>query len=317
MDELENSERKLRKTLLVLVGILVVMIFVVYISVFPHVFFRDLAKTAKYFLGDASSTVTVSIANYVPTITSQYLNGGGSITLTDNATKTIHVTATITDYNGCEDLDHATVAVYKIGTPCASSGDNDNDNCYFASVPITCSLSNSYNLDKTFDLYYYADQTAQWKATIIPFDKTPATGLTYDTGAVTVNPLQSLAVSALDYGTLQPGTKSSSPPDHTAIVTNTGNTPIDFNLSGTALTCSSGCIGSIPAENQKYSLTVTTGFDTGGTALSSVTPAAAGANLAKRTQSADSTQSTYWQISVPNGVKGALTGFTTFSSKTP
>ena len=307
-----EMEKKPKKMLGILAVILAALVLVLFLSIYP----KGLDSFKKYFLGAINSTVTVSVSNYVPTITSQYLNTGGAITLTEGGTKTVHVTATITDYNGCEDLDHATVAVYKIGTTCASAVNGDNDNCYFATVPITCSASNSYSLDKTFDIYYYADNSADWQATIIPSDKTPADGIPYDTASVAINPLQALSVTALDYGTLSPGAKSTGD-THTTSVTNTGNTTIDFYLSGTDLTGGLGTIGSIPVANQKYGL-ASFEFDTGGTALTSDVPGnAAGANIAKATQPPGAGTPVYWQISVPNGVKGALSGTTTFTVKAP
>lgn len=310
MDKLEGMGRKSKKTLSMLVGILCVILFILVASIFP----KDLIKFKKYFLG-ASSTVSITVSNSLPTISSQYLNAGGAITLIENATGSVGVTATITDNNGCEDLTQATVAVYKSGTTCASAGNADNDDCYFATVPITCSGSLSYSLNQSFNIYYYADPADYWLATIIPTDNT-GDGSSYDAATVTMNYLQAINVSALDYGSLNPGAKSTG--SHTTTVTNSGNVAADFYLQGTSLGCVSGCIGTIPVANQKYKLTAFEYDDSpGGTALSGDN-AAAGANIAKATQASNpSTASVYWQISVPNGVKGALSGTTTFTVKNP
>jgi hypothetical protein len=291
------------------VAILVLEILVLVSSVLPP----NIKLFNKYLPASTSSSVTVTVNNALPVASGVTLNGGGAITLTESSTQSVAVAATITDNNGCEDLASATVAVYKVGTTCTAIGNADNDNCYFTTATISCSGSLSYNLSQNFNIQYYADSTANWRATVTPSDQTGA-GSSIDSSAdVALNPLQALSVSDLNYGSLNPGASSTG--DHTVSVTNTGDTAVDYNLHGTDLTCGGGGIGSIPVADQQYKL-VSFVFGAG-TALTG-TDADASTNIAKSTQSSNpSTGNIYWQIGVPNGVKGSCSGSTTFTAKAP
>jgi hypothetical protein len=214
------------------------------------------------------------------------------------------------------DLASVKVAVFKDGTTCSAGGDANNDTCYIwtdasPSTNGSClgGTDTSYAVSHSFDLQFYADP-GTWKTAITPSDSA-GEGTVATSSGTTVNSLQALAVSStISYGSVANGATSTG--DHTATVTDTGNTAIDYKTSGQDLTCTGG-IGSIPVGNEQYSLS---SFPYGsGTALST-TPTDVNADLATTTvDNVPVTDPIYWQLSVPNGVRGTCSGSVTFTAE--
>jgi 3D (Asp-Asp-Asp) domain-containing protein len=310
-NNIENlKEHPKKSNLAMLTGGLILAFLLLAFTVIPE---EKYEKAWKY-LTAAVSTASVTVGNSVPVASSATLNGGNAITLTENTTTSITATGTVTDTNGCLDLTAVSIAVFKDGTTCAASGDANNDTCYFwtdasPSTDTSCtgSTDTTYAATHAFSVQYYADD-GTWKATVIPSDV--GAGASDTSTGVTLNALQALSVSAtIAYGSVSNGANSTG--DHTATITNTGNTAIDFKISGQDLTCST--LGSIPVANEEHSLS---SFTYGsGTALSG-TPADVNADLAApAVATVPVTDLTYWQISVPNGVSGTCSGDVTFTAE--
>ena len=267
----------------------------------------------KYFLG-ALSSVSVTVGNVLPVASGTSLNGGSTITLTEDTTTPITVTGTVSDNNSCQDLASVTVAVYKEGTTCAVSGDANNNNCYIftdssPSTDSSCAGASdtTYTISHAFDMQYYTTG-GTWKATILPSDVVGA-GTSDISSGVTLNDLQSLDVGSIAYGSVAPG--ASSVGDHIASVKNTGNTAIAFKVSGTNLNCTT--IGSIPVSSQQYSLG---SFSYGTGTVLSGTPTDVSGNISAPTAgTVPVAVASYWQISIPNGTKGTCSGTTTFTAE--
>ncbi len=311
MEGIENIERKSMKMLGILVLIFVVLVALLLILIYPS-WLKDLGKFKKFFLGSVDVSVSVSVGNVLAEASSASLNGGDAITLTENTTTSITATGTVTDNNSCKDLASVSIAVYKDGTTCAVIGDADNDNCYFytdsdPTNDASCTGDDdvTYAASHAFNIQYYADG-GTWETTITPTDIVEAGTPDTSTG-VTLNDLQALDVGSITYGSVNPG--ASSVGDNTADVSNTGNTAVDFKVSGTDLTCDGR--GNIPVANEQYGLA---GFSYGdGTALSG-TPADVNADLPAPSVATVPVQDTsYWQVSVPNGTKGTCSGTTSFA----
>lgn len=261
------------------------------------------------------SSASVDVNNSLPEASSASLNGGSAIVLNENTTKSVSVTGTVTDNNSCKDLSQVHVAVYKSGATCTELGHANNDTCYFwtdsnPSNDASCTgfSDTIYDVSHSFDVQYYADP-GTWVTTITPVDTTAA-GTSDTSSNVTLNELQALAVSStLSYGSVNNGQSSTG--DHTITTSNTGNVAIDFDVSGTDLTCAA--LGTIPVGNQEYSLS---SFSHGaGTAL---TTSATEVNADLTAPSAGTvpvTDPSYWQIAIPNGVKGVCSGTITFAVK--
>jgi len=322
MDDLAFSvaEKKIKKTLSVLVGILVVLAFVLTNSLYPDILFKDLSKFQKYFLG-ATSTASVDVGNSEPAASSASLNGESTITLTEGTTTPVVVTGAVTDYNGCLDLASVVIKVYTgLLSNCTVT---NNTTCYITTISspstdpsCTGGTDTSFALSSsnaTLNLQYYA-QPATWNVTIIPTDITNDGGQTTDTstGTVLATTTGLTVSSTITYGSVANGANSTG--DHTATVTNTGNAAIDYRLSGAAptLDCTAnGGLGSIPIENEEYS---TASFSHGsGTALTT-SPATVTANIVAQTTASPVTADSYWQIAVPYGVRGTCSGSVVFTA---
>jgi hypothetical protein len=158
-------------------------------------------------------------------------------------------------------------------------------------------------------MQYYTQADPSWKVTITPFDSTGAGTVSTSSGTV-LNSLTALEVSStISYGNVANGANSTG--DNTATVTNTGNVAIDYNLSGADLACTT--IGSIPKGNEQHA---TSSFSYGTGVALSATPTLVAANIAAQTTASPVTATSYWQVSVPNGVSGTCSGSITFAAVT-
>jgi hypothetical protein len=258
------------------------------------------------------ATPSVTVGNATPVASGVSLNGDVAITLTENTTKAVTVTGTVTDNNSCLDLTSVIVAVYKQGATCATIGvDEDADDCYLweetAPDEGTCTGIDdmTYIVNHEFAIEYYADG-GTWLATVTPADE--GAGTSSDSTTVTLNGLQSLNVGAdISFGEVAVNANSTG--DHTATVRDTGNVAIDFKLSGGALTCDSR--GTIPVGNQEYALA--SFLYTEGTDLSAELVDVNAVLGIPESDTVPIEDITYWQVGVPTGVEGTCTGTTTFT----
>jgi hypothetical protein len=232
------------------------------------------------------------------------LNQGFDVALTEGATTTVSATGTVTDLNGYTDILYASSSIFRSGVSSACSS-NEN-NCY--PVP-SCTLSqcsgNSCALSCQAQVQYFADPTdagatysaENWLATIRVLD---STGLSYTgtSSAVDLLTLRGLSVdTSIDYEDdstpgMQPGANTGSR-NATTTVTNTGNTPIDINLSGTG-------VGTIPVNSQQYATSTFTYASCAVCPLLTGAATKAGVTIPKVTASTSPTTSkVYWGISIP------------------
>lgn len=307
---MNNMDEMPKKSLPKIIGVSALAVFVLVGVVLTN----EYVKTGKY-LAAAVSTASVTVGNSLPVASSPSLHGETPIIPLENATTSAVVTGTVTDTNGCLDLASVKVAVYKTGTTCSAGGDANNDTCYLwtDSSPSTngsCTggADTTYAVNHSFDIQYYTDP-GTWYTTITPTD-TVGVGTQATSSGTTINSLQALAVSStISYGSVS--NVATSTGDHTATVTDTGNTAIDYKISGADLTCST--LGSIPVGNEQYGLN---SFSYGSGIALSTTPTDVNADLATTTQgNVPVTDPTYWQVSVPAGVNGICSGNVTFAAE--
>jgi hypothetical protein len=274
-----------------------------------------------------NTSTSVSIGNSTPAVSAVTVNGNAAITLTENTTQSVIITATVTDNNGCTQITSGgsvTAVLYRSsvsgGGACAAS----DNNCYTAitltDTGTTCSGSAdaSFDVSGTASVKFFADPTDTgtysadtWKVLVSANDGT-ATGTANEGTAVELNTLLALDVTGtISYGSMGVGTNSASSPQ-TVAVTNTGNANMDPQVSSAAaMTCT---VGTIPIANQEYSSSTFT--YNSGTDLSS-TPATLNLALSKPTSTTPVTASSYWGIAVPNvGVSGSCTGTNVFTAVT-
>lgn len=279
---------------------------------------------AGYTIVSADSVSTaVTVGNATPSISATTLNSSNAIVLTENTTTTVYATTTVTDANGCSTITNVIADFYRSGVTasgCDTAGESNNNSCYpiqsCTVVGGTCSgaLDTTANYVCSVSLQYYADPTdagtysAQtWTVNISASDGVATS--TDATATAELNQLTALNVTAsIAYGTVPANTDTGST-NQTTTVTNTGNTAIDPDISGTDMVDGLNEIG---VEYQKYSDAAFT-YTSGGTALST-TPTSINLTLPQRT-SGVVTDDVLWGIGVPAGtVPGSYTGTNTFTA---
>lgn len=270
---------------------------------------------------DTASTAVI-VGNATPAISATTFNSSAAITLTENATKNVYATTTVTDANGCSTIYAVTADFYRsaVGAAaCDTVGEANSNNCYprvsCTVVGGTCSGGSDTAADYvcTTALQYYTDPTdsgtyaaQNWVAHIEAGDGVATS--TDATAAVELNTLAALDVTAsIDYGTLAANSNTGSV-NSTTTVTNTGNTNIDPDISGTDM-ASGG--DTIAVANQEYSadpFAYGTGTDL------STTPTSLNITLPQRTAGVI-TDTVSWGINVPAATpQGNYSGTNTFTA---
>lgn len=281
-----------------------------------------------------TATTTVTVGNSAPVISTISLNGGNNITLVEGTSINVSTTIAISDANGCSDISAVEAKLFRgaitsSGTTCTP---DDND-CYDESTACTATTTGdtcgggadtSVEYDCTFQLWYIADPTTAGSAfasDIWVLAATTTDGIDTDTATNTgelieVNELFAHDVTAsIAYGSVSAGNDTGAT-NQTATITNTGNTPLDSEISGeTMCTDFPGCAGdTLAVTNQKFGLSdVTYASLTNTLALTTATIETI---LAKPTATTSAvTDDTYWGIAVPGGQPpGSYTGRNTFTA---
>lgn len=267
-----------------------------------------------------------SVGNEVPGASSVDIDSAATaIHLTENTTTAVTVTATVSDNNGCEDIDSVQVKLFKTDTG-ASAADDDNNHYTVSAVSDGNCTAGGADLTDTFtatvNVNYYADPTddgsiyadTNWTAEVTPFDESTGTS---DTDTIEMSTLTALNVSgSISYGTVGLGEDTGST-DQSVTVTNTGNEGIDIDLDGYgdadgdgyAMVCTAG---NVPIADEKYSATASTEYDSKVALSDSATEL--DMDIPQQTASA-STKDTYWGLSMPSeGVRGTCSGVVVFTA---
>jgi hypothetical protein len=247
----------------------------------------------------AATPANVVVNNHAPSVTSVDLPA--SVAPTSGSTTSVTVNSTIRDGNGYNDINSVTVTVYK----------PDNSTVHVAASAATQASGNgkdaSYTYSFTMD---YSDDPGTYYVKVAGADRGAATAVGWSSFT-----LQSLAAMSLDVGSISfgdgseiaPGSDTDGAPA-TVTVTNQGNTQMDLQFSGTAL--SNATLGtSIGAGNVWYSRASDM---SGATAFSGSAQTDTGFNLAK---GAGQTKSAYISVHVPSGTRaGTYTGTLTLAA---
>jgi hypothetical protein len=196
---------------------------------------------------------TYTINNTPPSLGNLVLNNGGDITLNirgaiDKAVSA--VSGSISDLNGCQDIDSAVGSIYLSSVANAQNCTANNNNCYQISVAncaiscagaaytvatTTCSAQLKYYAIPTDDLTNNPNEEDNWKAYIQLYD-----GANYvSTTSAGVEMKSTLALSVveevIDFGSNMAVGQNTGNSNSTTTVENSGNSPIDTNISGTNL----------------------------------------------------------------------------------
>ncbi|OGG38050.1 hypothetical protein A2116_00520 [Candidatus Jorgensenbacteria bacterium GWA1_49_17] len=285
------------------------------------VVWRNDATEALLFNYDNSVDVTPAPSNSAPVVSTVDISPA-PITLTENGTTTVTITATITDDNGCGDVLNngtTTATLYRSGIGASCS--QDFNNCYvnIKMASTTCS-GTSGDASGTVQIWYIAQATDAsssfsgdtWQATVKAIDAANASSTATDASPPELNTLLAIDVTgSISYGTVNPTATSTT---QTVTITNTGNfNSTDSNFSGVAL---ESFANSIVVGSQKYSTTTNEFWDYMDFTLSG-TPTFRELNITKGTATGTpSAQNNYWAIQVPNGTPaGTYNGTTTIEAQ--
>lgn len=280
-------------------------------------------------VGAADIASKVIVGNASPTVPSVTVNNGNNITLTPNTTTNVSVNATISDNNGCADIQNGTTTImlYRSGITSSTCLTTANDlNCYRATAftaSSTCS-SNSVNTTTTFAVQYFAQATDAsssyasqlWQATVIFKDPNNATGTKDSAGGagppdITTLTAIDVTTSSVNYGSVPAGTDTGAV-NQTATTTNAGNSSTTLQLKASA-TLTSGA-NAIATTSQRYATSSFT-FPGGATQLTDSNVTVTGFFLTSPTSSSNVTRATFWGLEVPGGTAtGTYQGTNVFSS---
>jgi hypothetical protein len=297
----------------------------------PYCTFTDTAPTApgdydyyafvfdSHELGaSANSRVnTYTINNTVPTLGTLVLNNNQKITLNMRGagdTDVSTVNANIYDPNGCSSLVSATAVIYMTNND--SGCTQDNNDCYQIGVggcglsgcsggvdmtaTFTCTTSMKYYASPTDDSDNNPNETYQWLSYMQIYDGLTYISTTSDILAeVEVETSLALVVneSLIDFGDSFSVGDDTGTDNSTTTIVNSGNSPIDTNLSGTNMTGNPS--GTITVDNIRWNL-VNFDYSTEGTSLT------AGGQIVdistpKATTTNDVIDELYWGIGIPYG----------------
>ncbi len=186
----------------------------------------------------AIAETTTASANVLPVASAASIDAGATnVILTENAAKTVTCTATVTDDNGFADITSVEARLYE--TTQGAPGTADDNFRYILAGDAQCVPSDGADLTETytcaFSVQFFADP-AEWTCLVTPSDGGGAGTTSADT--ITVDALNALNVAAsIDYGSLGLGSNSGASPI-AVLVTNTGNTLMDPQVSSSAdMTC--------------------------------------------------------------------------------
>ncbi|MCA9363076.1 hypothetical protein KC851_02040 [Candidatus Kaiserbacteria bacterium] len=236
---------------------------------------------------------------------------------------------------------------------CDEAGEYDANDCYTSEIGtsmwnLSCTATTTCTTPATqtdieytceFPLWYIADptdigafgkesprQNDVWFAAVAGVDDSLATG----TLSTTTSPVElaqfpyiDVAADAIAYAPTAPGSNTGGT-NATSTTLSLGNTGLDQEIVGDdmcgtytfASKCTPSKLATIPADQQKYSVGSFI-YTSGGTQLSSTTPAHVDIDVLKTTStSSPAEKDTYWGIAVPGtiNVSGSYTGVNTFTA---
>lgn len=289
----------------------------------PYAYYAYIYDTHGLPANPNGSSSTYTVNNVRPVMGEVTINGGADIT--PNLKGVAQVSATtsvsVTDNNGCTDIDGATSTIYMATVSGGEFCTPDNNYCYrmtagnctktscvAAAATYVCSTTIAYLAHPTDDTDYNSASTTVWYGSIMVYDEALSTSSISVTG-VELTSVTALEVTetAIPYGTIRSSFNSDTTNATTTIV-NFGNTPLDTNVKGSDMTGPD----TITVDNQKFSL-VNFDYDLAGTALA-LGDQLAPINILKPT-AGDLSSPIYWGINIPAGKpSGSYSGLNTFTA---
>jgi len=190
----------------------------------------------------ADVATSATVTNSLPVASSALLNGGADITLVANQSVTIQGSVTITDANGCAQIENVTSTLFRTNVT-GGDGAADNNRSHYSTL-CTSNADCAGGPDTTetftcdFDVAWYADPTdvgSLYNNTNWTFNTTPTDGAggVSDYDQQILNTLSALAVEtgSIAFGTLSLGANTGAVNQNSSL-SNHGNEPVDINIKG-------------------------------------------------------------------------------------
>ncbi|KKW16573.1 MAG: Plasminogen [Parcubacteria group bacterium GW2011_GWA1_50_14] len=273
-------------------------------------------------------STSVVVDNASPAVSTVKVNDDSDVNLTENSTTNVNVIGTITDDNGCTDVNAGTAVVllYRQGiTSSTCNGSQNALNCYKATAftaTSTCAAG-SQNTTTTFAVQYFAQATdasssfptQNWMATIIFTDPQAASGNKDSQSGSTPDVITLIGInvttSSINYGAVAANTNTQAV-NQTASSTNAGNSSTTLQLRASATLTSAP--NSITTSSQHYATSSFT-YNSGETELSETLTTVTGFLLTAPTSTVKVSGQTLWGLAVPNGTPtGTYSGTNVFSA---
>jgi hypothetical protein len=272
------------------------------------------------FAGTASAVsswnvnATVNVTNVAPTVNNMVFDDNvaapaGQIDLSAGGLLLVYCNATVNDTNGYQDISSARAVIYDGALANPASADNGETHYTNTTCSLNAGSGISRNASCAFSVQHYANN-ATWTCNLTAFDSDNANGTGATTSAVNLLVALNISTGVLNYGILAPLAESASV---TEVISNHGNSIIDFVTNGTSMPCTG--VGTIDVSAQHYNVTGTGVTYNTMTALTGSPVTTTAFDLLKRTDSSGERQrTTYWKIQVPVGTKGICTGNVTMAA---
>jgi len=294
---------------------------------------KTITATNSLDSGNNTNWSGLTSANTLPTVSSVAITyGAGNLTppinLTAGTTTTVTAIFTVTDVDGCADIDSGATKTNAVlyRTALGASCTPNNANCYAMSCNITtsCATSTTDIFTCTAQVQFYADATdtgspyagTTWSVTATPEDNTSTGGTTASNTAV-MNSLTALSVtSSINYSSLALGANTGTA-DQTTVITNVGNRAIDTQVGGYGQSSNDGysmvcTFGHILLSYEGYSTAAGTAYASKISLVTDTSPATVTTNISA---GASSTKNIYWGMGLPmSGVGSSCTGHIIFTA---
>jgi hypothetical protein len=307
--------------------------------IFYSLFIVSLLGGLILFASDAKAatqaTATLTVTNSTPVGSNATITNSSPIVLTEATTTVVTATFTVTDNNGCEDIDSAvtktTATLYRSNVSGTYACTPNAAECYAMSCTqdaLSCTAGGS-DLTATYtctaNVQFYADPTdagstysaTDWSATITPADNAGASTGGNATGTAEMGSLTAISVTtSISYGALALNANTGTT-DQTTVVTNTGNRNIDTQVGGYGASSGDGysmtcTVGTIPVANEKYSLIASTAYASKTALPTNTSPNTVTTAI---TKGASATGNIYWGMGLPaTGVGGSCSGKVNFTA---
>jgi len=276
-----------------------------------------------------SINTSVKIANSLPeiqtVITSDIAFGEeyyteGNIMPNVGSSTDIHITGIVYDNNSADDIATVTLIFFRSGIIGTSTCTADNNNCYQNLTNCTftpnanpnalnynCSLSLKYYIDSTDTSGHYPDD--EWIIYLRAYDNSGEYTENYAHSREIMGTLSLNIPSSIHYGSLANGEMTTASTNVEMIISQNGNSAADITVQGQDMVCDTGTIS---VDYQKWA-TTDIGYDNASSTslTASETRAYLGIGFHEDDLSTSTSDSLYWNISIPSGVRGTCHGNTT------